>query len=81
MGTAREKLGLEKIMDIKEIIAAKKEMEMNISDDISLAISEFYKKTGMCPNRISVDLACVQTIGQSSPLYEMGRVTTTLSLD
>lgn len=71
-----------KKMDIKEIIEAKKEMELNISDDISVSINEFYKATGIFPNSISVELVVgVQMLGQSSPTYEVGRVKITLQLD
>lgn len=65
-------------MDIIELSACKKQLELDISSAVSTLVENFKKDTGVSPNSISTDILFIDSMG-FIPEYIVGE--TNISID
>ena len=59
-------------MDIKEVRKLRKQLEYEISSNVSNMVDDFKRLTGLTPCIISIDMIPVSSVGDTEKTYVVG---------
>lgn len=68
------------MMTTEELRAARREMEREICNEVSIAVERFRARTGMCPRGINIDLVEVTRMGDRERTFVVNEVRANVEL-